>query len=460
MIDTKNSFLRVACLLLVLSFLSFGGISYALELPDKLKIISLLKQKKYVELESLLEKYQKTYEKDYQNEFNLELAYWSFYTSDPSLESYLKEWIKQYPNSYSARLARGVYYTKMGWVKRGKKFIGKTPPEQIYKMEKAFSEAKTDLEAALKINPGAIVSYFYLIDIEKALGDKESNKLLLNRALKTNPYSFSARRIYIQSLVPKWGGSFEEMQGFVNETDNYVSKNPKLRILRGYIEATNADIANRNNDRAGAIEYYTKAISFGDYYYFFRERGEIYAEMGQSEKAMSDLNKALDLHPQNADTLRSRGRLFQKLGKLDLALSDLNLTIQLDPLDPHNLSARAHLYKKLKRYKDALEDYKDALINAPNDAKIWRDKGILLVREFKDYKNAKHDLELATILDPNDADAWYFHGFTLYHMQDNNCADSFKKYLRLSKNNSKRDEGKIAWVEKYLGCDKNPSVCK
>lgn len=482
----------------LLIFLNPLSRSYALETPEPLKTLSILKNKEYKSLDATLEAYQKVFEEDYLKEGELVSTYVAFYTSDPSIEAYLNEWIEKIPDSYSARLARGIYYTRMGWLKRGAKFIDKTSEKQIEGMKQFFSKAVIDLEAALKINPKTIAAYCYLINIEMALGNSDSKKVLLDNALQINPYSFAVRRYYIYSLYPKWGGSFEEMYKFVDESDKYLSENPKLKILRGYIDASKADainlgfdnpddfitgekktileyltsmlprvynffytfvsyIYNYLNPKPDPIEYYTRALSYGDYSYFFRERGEIYYKRGDYGKAMSDLNKTLELSPYDAEALRYRAKIFMRLKESGPALTDLNLAVQLDPLHSYTLTRRAALYNELKQYKDALKDYENALLNAENDARVWRDKGILVARIFKDYEGAKHDLEKAIELNPDDSKAWYFHGFALYYLRDYNAENSFEEYLKLSKNNPKRDKGKVYWAEKFLACVKIPS---
>jgi tetratricopeptide (TPR) repeat protein len=460
MIHIKKNLLKIVCLF-VTFFVSVYDLTYALDLPNKIKIIDLLKHRGYEELETRLSTYQKAYEKDYKKEDDLVLAYDAFYIADPTLEIYLNEWIKRYPNSYSAQLARGIYYTRMGWLIRGSKYIHKTPQEQIEGMKNYFSKAVIDIETALRIHPKAIVGYNYLISIEMASGDKGSKRILLNKALQMDPGSFGVRRYYLHSLVPRWSGSIEEMRQFLDETERYLSKNPKLKVLGGYIDFEKGNIASNSDDRAVAIEYYTKALSFGDYPLFLRERGEAYYRTKQYDKALSDINKALEFKPEDPEALCYRGKIYQRLGKNNLALSDLNLAVQLDPLDTHTLAARAHLYEKLERYSDALKDYEDALLYSKNYPKIWKDRGMLLARKFKDYKNARQALDKAIALDPNDVDAWYFHGLSLYHLHERGAAAvSFAQYLKLSKDNTKQDKEKISWVEKFLACEKNPSSCK
>ena len=56
--------------------------------------------------------------------------------------------------------------------------------------------------------------------------------------------------------------------------------------------------------------------------------------------------------------------------KNDLALQDFTTAIKLQPQDLGLLKARAQCYIGLNRYKDALNDYNEALRKRPNDPVI------------------------------------------------------------------------------------------
>ena len=73
--------------------------------------------------------------------------------------------------------------------------------------------------------------------------------------------------------------------------------------------------------------------------------------------ALADLNKAIELNPDNplGYSMRSLNYLFEE--RYDLALSDINKAIELNPNEGHPYSTRGDIYLKLKDYNRAVEDF-------------------------------------------------------------------------------------------------------
>lgn len=448
---------------LITLFLFLNPSVLASEFPNKLELLKLLKEGSYNRLETILVNYQTDYEKDfdYQKEDLVDYVYFTFYTSEPSIEKNLNEWVNKMPKSYTALMARGMYYYNIGWLSRGSKYIDKTMTTQIKEMNKFFTKAKNDIHAALQINPKIIVGYGYLINIGMALGEREFIDNTLNTALKINPHSFVVRRYYIFSLIPKWGGSIEEMKQFANESQRYIAKNIKLKILLGYILYAEGDILAASGDNTGAIKRYTEALSYGDHFYFLRARGRLFYETKQYENALADFNRTLELSPFQSTTLKYKAKTYYRLGKIDEALREINLSLELDPLEPEQLIERAEIYRKLKRYNDAEKDYQNALIYGKYNARLWRERAEHWYYDLKNYKWAADDLRMATSLNPENVQGWYLLGLALYRLNDNKAYEPFEKYLELcnAKKTSVCDEDKTSWSKKYVACKKGKGPC-
>lgn len=436
---------------------------FASEFPNKLELLRLLKDKNYNRLETILVNYQTAYEKDfdYQKEDLVDYAYFTFSTSDPTIEKNLNEWVNKMPKSYAALMARGMYYYHIGWLSRGSKYIDKTMSTQIKEMKKFFAKAKNDIYAALEINPKIIIGYGYLIRMGMALGEREFINDTLNRGLRINPHSYVVRESYLYSLIPKWGGSLEEMRSFAKESQKYVAKNPKLKILQGYIPYAEGNMIEEMEDKTAALKKYTEALSFGDGSFFLFNRGEVFYGMQQYDKALADFNRSLELKPLRGLSLKGRAKTYYKLGRLDEALKDINLSLELEPLEPDYLIVRAKLYKKLKRYNDAEKDYQDALIYGKYDAYVWRERAEYWYYDLKNYKWAADDLRMATSLNPDNAWAWYLLGVSLYRLKDDKAYESFERFLEVCQKEKKSacEEEKTSWAKKYVACKKGKGPC-
>jgi Tfp pilus assembly protein PilF len=90
-------------------------------------------------------------------------------------------------------------------------------------------------------------------------------------------------------------------------------------------------------------------------------QGTTYGELGRYDKALADYNRALELKPDNPDTLCNRGTIYYKLGMYNEALADYNRALELRPQDPTTLYNRGTTYAKLVKYEEALADYNRSL---------------------------------------------------------------------------------------------------
>jgi tetratricopeptide (TPR) repeat protein len=94
--------------------------------------------------------------------------------------------------------------------------------------------------------------------------------------------------------------------------------------------------ATYGNDRA-AIKYFQKTITLdpnrsGAYF----EEGISYGQLGQFDKALALIDKALEMQPQNGLYLYGRGRVYLLAGEKEKAMQDFKKAAELDNDDARN----------------------------------------------------------------------------------------------------------------------------
>ena len=89
---------------------------------------------------------------------------------------------------------------------------------------------------------------------------------------------------------------------------------------------------------------------------YLAERGAVYAELGLNEMAMGDCERALANDPQNIQALRTRGRLHQLQSNWRLALTDYDAVMALRPTFYTVLLERARIEEELGQLDKALTD--------------------------------------------------------------------------------------------------------
>ena len=133
-------------------------------------------------------------------------------------------------------------------------------------------------------------------------------------------------------------------------------------------------------------------------------RGETYREMGLDEKALQDLNKAIQLNPKNQNALACRGEIYRFKGRFDEALADLNLAIAIHEYDEWMWGIRGITHRQLGRYEDAIADFDQAIVLNNSDSAAFGDRAETY-RLMGNYQQAVRDFDRALSLDACDAES-------------------------------------------------------
>jgi tetratricopeptide (TPR) repeat protein len=163
----------------------------------------------------------------------------------------------------------------------------------------------------------------------------------------------------------------------------------------------------------------------------FFARGQAFADLNESQKAIEDLNKAIQgdaaLAPQ-ANTLI--GQINAKAADIESAKN--NLAVQLKPdnapalsIDPKDRTAyrqRGNIYSQKMDYKNALADFDKAIdLDPDHDATVYNDRGQARYN-LRNFDGAIADFRKATEIDPGYAEAFNNMGAAFNEKGDPNAA--------------------------------------
>ena len=148
------------------------------------------------------------------------------------------------------------------------------------------------------------------------------------------------------------------------------------------------------------------------------ERGREHFKNGESEDALDDMNKAIELDPNSTEALYYRANLLalgssksKREPEVAKAVADFNRILELKPNDGHVRSFRAFWYGVLKQYDNAITDY-TTVIEGDTDlsrfnegrnkalAQMHLNRGQLYHEAKKDYAKAIADYTAALQLNP------------------------------------------------------------
>jgi tetratricopeptide (TPR) repeat protein len=146
-------------------------------------------------------------------------------------------------------------------------------------------------------------------------------------------------------------------------------------------------------------------------------RGDIYDDLEQYEKALTDYDQAIQLDPNNAYAFYNRGITYHKLDQYEKALADFDRAIKLDPDDARAFYYRSNVYHDLGWYEKALADYDQAIQLDPNNAYAYNNRG-LTYHKLGEYEKALADYDRAIQLNPVDGITFYNRGFTYTDLRE------------------------------------------
>jgi hypothetical protein len=115
------------------------------------------------------------------------------------------------------------------------------------------------------------------------------------------------------------------------------------------------------------------------------KRAETYLRAFNTQAALDDLNRTIELEPQNAFLYVRRSFAYQLKGNLPAALHDMQEAITLTPDDAINYLKRSELYFKGKQWDEAIADCNEAIRLDPQNAVAFEKRA--------SYKGGQHDYE-------------------------------------------------------------------
>ncbi len=124
------------------------------------------------------------------------------------------------------------------------------------------------------------------------------------------------------------------------------------------------------------------------------------------EDAINDLNKAIELNPNDANAHLLRGKAKLGLNQYKNAIDDFSKAIELRPNYGRAYSQRGLVRIGLKQYKNAIDDYSKAIELNPNDANAYFHRGFAK-KGLKDYQGSREDFTKAEEIDPKNCNSFH-----------------------------------------------------
>lgn len=307
----------------------FDADGYPTQWVDMAGLRSLLKHRRFAALDTAFTHFQDAFEKNPRFERWPADATDEFGSAEPSLRPLLQDWVAHSPDSFAAWLALGSHLEAVAHGQRGAKVVRETSDTEFDEMRETLPVALDALEHALRLRPKLVAAraeeLWVLVLMSDAFRFHETVKL----ADQSCPSCFLHRVVVMQSLRPRWGGTYEAMRAYAKSAP--VAENPRLRFLKGYVELDRAEIAVHDDRLPDAMEEVEKACALGEHWAFLRERAHVERRGKAFDQARKDLDRALELRPANPDVLIERAELHLDLKDGESAGKDLLAALRVNP---------------------------------------------------------------------------------------------------------------------------------
>jgi len=272
------------------------------------QLLTWLKSANYSALDEYLTTLQSQYESGAATEEQLYTGFRQLYEDTPANERYFDAWVQAYPRSYAAHLSRGVYHYRMASFIRGEDYLSNTSDSQINSMITYLDQAHPELLDSMKLTAKPYLSTLYLLDVSRMHGSRGENRHWYEEGVRIDPTNTRVRFRYMDTLRPRWGGSYSDMQAFLEETRKQDPDPKLLARLEILIHSDKAE-DEMQADQDSATQGNSQAVF--DEWKKVVDLSEIAGEQPSNEALAAYMRVAADLH-MNADVDRGRALLAKR----------------------------------------------------------------------------------------------------------------------------------------------------
>lgn len=159
--------------------------------------------------------------------------------------------------------------------------------------------------------------------------------------------------------------------------------------------------------------------------------GALWAQ-GETDRALADFNKAVDIGYREANAYSSRGLLLASMGQHPKAVQDFSIALEKASPDPSTVLHRASSYLAMREFDRAIADYSTAVAIQPENPALYAQRA----SAFKlsgNLDKAREDYSRMIELAPKNSSAWMGRGFVHFQLEQYAAAiEDFSQVIELS----------------------------
>lgn len=183
---------------------------------------------------------------------------------------------------------------------------------------------------------------------------------------------------------------------FANQSLEIYPEDPSFYIWRGTAFKYLRDYQRALEDMNTALDL-DQNSAWG-----YTHRAELHVERKDYQSALDDMDAAISLNPKSVGAYVHRALAYVRIHNYQSAHDDLNTAVMLEPDNAWVRIHRARLYGRLNDYQRAFDDMQVAFSLDSRNAFSYVHRALLYM-EVNDYQRALDDLHSAVAFDPSGA---------------------------------------------------------
>ena len=167
-----------------------------------------------------------------------------------------------------------------------------------------------------------------------------------------------------------------------------------------------------------AIQDLDRAIQLkANYAEAYNNRGIAYEAKGEYDRAVQNYDQAIRLNPDDAEVQYNLATLYGKRGRLDQAIQHLTEAVRLRPDWAEAYCSRGFAFLRKREYSRAIQDYDQAIRLQPNSVEAYANRANAYAYE-REYDRAIEDYDRAIQIKPDDAMIYGNRGTVYYSKKE------------------------------------------
>ena len=298
------------------------------------------------------------------------------------------------------------------------------------------------------------IVYLYLF-----LETRQHSKTYHDAATVIQPHSGNAH--YERGIFHYRQNNFDAAMKDFKEVVSLLPFHPDAFVYIGLTHKAKSELLD-------AIAAFTNALNINSKnWYALYHRGCCKFEQGDSEGALKDLARAVEVDPKRSDSYLVRGYCYRKLEKYVDAIKEFSSVIEIDPKNVVAYLSRGHCHYLLGNAATAIQDFDTGIDIDPTYAVLYQIRGmaygdlgyqnlaienllrdaelepnevspwlnlVKIYRKIGDTEKAKYYLDKAIALKPDDPDVMLYHAIHQFNQNDPNALEKLDRLIELHPN--------------------------